>query len=266
MIPRFKEYLNEAKKTGLAWQTKNTELIFKEVIHVPLLSVIRNIFKKTPITTFRLLNATSLDSLVKEQNSDHSVATFTRLNHDHNLSFGVISSNTGIIVKLKGSPLLINPNDAMTIPDQRGVRWVSVENRKIIDRIKKIQIDLIKKYFGKYMTIHVIDVNSLDKKVEAELVKEYYTRIKKLINTMKKDFFIELYPYMNKADQKVKTYDDWDEIVLTKYTIQNIYLINTIIPNKIGVEVQEKYYKKLPVKWIQPEEVHKVVLSQKNKI
>ena len=62
---------------------------------------------------------------------------------------------------MKGTPLTINPNDIMTIPDQNGIKWVTVESEKITKSIQVIQRKLLKTHFD-VKTIHSIDFRNVD--------------------------------------------------------------------------------------------------------
>jgi len=251
----FKQHLQEA---GPQWQTSDIALLFRDIPHIPVIPHCQKVFKRKPITTFRISSLNGLERLIKSQGKEsEQVPSFTRLDSGHNLNFGVISANTGVITELKGTPLAMSPDDMMTIPDEKGIRWIAVESPKIIKMVQSIQKRLLQKHF-KEKELHKIDPLSTDPKLRKTVMKDFYDWYKKSLEANAKEYFRELFRHIN-TNSKSKTYDDWDEVVISNYTVVRAYLLNDIVSAGEGTKIQEKYWKKVNIKWIPAEEVGSII-------
>jgi len=255
----FKKYLEEA---GPQWQTSDVELLFRNIPHIPVIPYVQKVFKRKPITTFRVSSLNGLERLIKAQYKEsEQVPSFTRLDPSHNLNFGIISANTGVITELKGTPLAMSPDDMMSIPDQKGIRWVAVESPKIIKLMKSIQTRLLQKHF-KEKELHKIDPSSVEGTLKKAIMKDFYDWYKKSLASNTKEYFRELFKHINGTGNKAKNFDDWDEVLISNFEVKRAWLINDIVSAGQGTKIQEKYYKKVIIKWLPAEAVASIIAKK----
>ena len=209
----FREYLNE-----VAWSRKQIDLIKSMNSYIPLADdVISSVFKFKPVKRYHLSNVDDFGKLLKLQKKKNSISTFRRITQGAILD-GIIYGNTGIITQLRGNPLMSKDDDIMTEVDENGERWYSVQNEKIDSLIKEMKIRL----------------NTGQKLNNNDHIILYKEGIKKLMRENKSLFKSELISSSG-------GWGEWDETLLNKISVENVFMIKDVISPKDEVKFKEKY-------------------------
>jgi len=215
----FKQYINEAR-----W--KISELMAKGAIPLSYGMMSRLGYTQENKIAFHLMNSKNLKRKYKEQNTKTHISCFTK----GSLKLSRLPSNPNILIKVQGISLIDAGVDIYTEPSDKNRRWITAINTKL----QKFQEGIL------FKSLDVVGASDIYKNINIKNTKDQ-DKLSEKIESLDKPTFVKLYrTYLSLTEKwldsggylilndytKTATNFGYDEVVLTRWQILEVYDIN----------------------------------------
>ena len=255
-MKRFKEFISEGSRGS--FDTKS--YIFYKYLYPALIlspTALKRVFGNlNKIKAWHVTEQYEIGTLVKLQGKKSSISALTEINPSKSKPFEGMETDGGVVVEVEGLELLAAQEDAWTELLDGGRRGVYIDPKYFPDLYKdmKVMIKQIAEKYGKIIskyddfedTLWYDDVEQfggkfsnmtnseseralegiggdLTQKDKSNFVKEYIDKCEEILKKNKKGQE-DLRQY-GRAKSKKKDGSDYNEIVINKIKIKNVYLV-----------------------------------------
>lgn len=250
---KLKQYLKESPtEWGVAWQAHVLEHVFNtnEFIGFYLVhpTIIKKVYGHKRIEAFHSTSVEGLKRLKKIQNTNKTISAFTVM-HEERISmrdifFRIAGDDVeglpyenDIIIKLTGNLMIGSHMDIMSKPDNRGIRGIDVQNRKLASLCNAFKGECMVDIFRKHQEDRdLVNASSsmlkffqmVQSKYPEYLPRWYAKYYKRILDFTQKN--AELIASLYRNESKYNQLKEWDgsynEVLLSHIKIEDVLVLD----------------------------------------